>query len=205
MSSLPSSPERAQDALGQRILAAASALLSERGAEGLSVRGIAERAGTSTMGVYSRFGGKHGVVDALFREGFERLHRETAPLAGSDGSLEAIVASSLAYRRTALAHATHYEIMFGRAVPGFEPSTEARAAASASFEHVVVEAVRRAVDAGLLQGDPFEIGFRLWSLVHGMVSLELNGAVPAVSEAAGERRHLRAVRAYLDGMRPPGC
>ena len=37
------------------------------------MRRIAAAAGCSTMGLYSRFGGKDGVVDELYAEGFERL------------------------------------------------------------------------------------------------------------------------------------
>src|SRR3954467_13282778 len=53
--------------------ASASELLSKEGASGLSVRRIAAAAGCSTMGLYSRFGGKDGVVDELYAEGFVRL------------------------------------------------------------------------------------------------------------------------------------
>ena len=64
---------RTRDEQGQRILEAASELLSKEGASALSVRRIATAAGCSTMGLYSRFGGKDGVVDELYAEGFERL------------------------------------------------------------------------------------------------------------------------------------
>ena len=39
----------------------------------LTVRRIAAAAGMSTMNVYSRFGGKDGVLDELFVDGFRRL------------------------------------------------------------------------------------------------------------------------------------
>ena len=48
---------RTRDEQGQRILEAASELLSTEGASALSVRRIATAAGCSTMGLYSRFGG----------------------------------------------------------------------------------------------------------------------------------------------------
>ena len=190
-----------RDPLGERILAAASELLSEQGADGLNVRRIAERAGTSTMGVYSRFGGKLGVVEALYLEGFERLRRETAPLVENAAPLEALEAMCDAYRRSALANAAHYELMFGGAVPGFDPAPEARAEAMRSYDEVVVEAMRRAVDAGLMKGDPAELGFRLWALVHGLVSLELSGALPPETASASGSLYRRAVRAFLEGSR----
>ena len=55
------------------LLHAASTLLAAEGPEALTVRRIAAEAGVSTMGVYSRFGGKEGVIDALLRDGFQAL------------------------------------------------------------------------------------------------------------------------------------
>ena len=64
---------RRTDDTGTAILRAASDLLAAEGPGALSVRRIAAAAGCSTMGLYSRFGGKDGVVDELFAEGFEHL------------------------------------------------------------------------------------------------------------------------------------
>ncbi len=197
---LQHAPGRPLDPLGRRILVAASELLSERGPESLGVRAIAERAGTSTMGVYSRFGGKLGVIEALYLEGFERLQRETEPLAEEAEPLAAIEALCMAYRESALAHATHYAIMFGHAFPGFEPSPEARAEAFESFERVVVATLKRAVDAGRLRGEPLELAYRIWALAHGMVSLELAGVMKRFQAAANARLYRRAVRACLEGL-----
>ena len=192
---------RPRDSLGDRILAAASQILSEQGAQGLSVRRIAEQAGTSTMGVYSRFGSKLGVIDALYREGFERLRQATESVMDQGEPLAVIEELCVVYRNTALANATHYDIMFGHAFPGFEPSPEARATAFEGFEQVVVATVRAAVDAGTLRGDPLELAYRLWSLIHGMVSLELSGVLPPPTAAVSERLMRRAVRSYLRGLR----
>ena len=57
----------------QRILDAAHAVFAESGLAGLSVRAIAARAGLSTIGVYSHFKGKCGILLALYADGFARL------------------------------------------------------------------------------------------------------------------------------------
>ena len=64
---------RAQDETSDALLAAAHHLLSTVGAEALTVRRIANEAGMSTMNVYSRFGGKDGVIDELYADGYRRL------------------------------------------------------------------------------------------------------------------------------------
>ena len=61
------------DSVGSTLLKAASDLLATEGPGALTVRRIANAAGVSTMNVYSRFGGKDGVVEQLFIEGFTRL------------------------------------------------------------------------------------------------------------------------------------
>ena len=76
-----------------------------------------------------------------------------------------------AYRDFAVAHATHYRIMFAGVVPGFEPSDDSKAVAGATFE-ALVDRVQRGVDAGLLGGKPTEIAASLWAASHGVISLE---------------------------------
>jgi AcrR family transcriptional regulator len=46
-------------------VSAAEAVLVKDGPGGLTVRAVAAEAGIAPMGVYNRFGGKDGLVDAL--------------------------------------------------------------------------------------------------------------------------------------------
>src|ERR1700728_4930769 len=57
----------------RELLAAAEAVLVREGPGGLTVRAVASEAGIAPMGVYSRLGGKDGLVDALLIRGFDRL------------------------------------------------------------------------------------------------------------------------------------
>lgn len=189
-----------QDEVFERIHESAAALLEERGIDGIQVREVAERANTSTMGVYSRYGGKTGLLDVLYRRGFERLRAAARRIQGRGTAEEELERMSDGYRERALASPRHYDLMFGRGVPGFEPSESARAAARASFE-VWVASVRRATEAGLLAGNVETNAFRLWALNHGFVSLELSGMAPTGSQRTRKRRHREAYRALLEGLR----
>src|SRR5215467_4809505 len=95
---------RPRDEQGRRILEAASELLSKEGANALSVRRIAAAAGCSTMGLYSRFGGKDGVVDELYAEGFERLVEAMRQNPLTDDPLADLRRGANCYRETALAN-----------------------------------------------------------------------------------------------------
>ena len=189
---------RTRDVQGQRILEAASELLSTEGASALSVRRIATAAGCSTMGLYSRFGGKDGVVDELFAEGFERLTAamKARPLSGDP--LADLRGCAECYRDTALANATHYMVMFGGAVPGFEPSDASHLLAHGAFDGLVAK-VRRCTDAGLFADlAPEQVAEVVWGSIHGLVMLELVGINPLGSDPAA--RFTRALDILFDGL-----
>ena len=57
------------------LLAAAHRLLERDSVDALTVRKVAAEAGVAPMGLYHRFGGKDGLVLALFTDGFDLLKR----------------------------------------------------------------------------------------------------------------------------------
>ena len=196
------STEPVVDEVSVRIHRAAEELLEERGIDGIQVREVAERAGTSTMGVYSRFGGKSGLLDRLYVRGFERLIEAAEPIHRTSEPAEELARMAEGYRAHARRWPRHYDLMFGRSVPGFEPSAKARTAARAAFQ-VWVDSVKRATHAGHLEGRAEENAFLLWAMNHGYVSLELIGMAPKGSERALRRRHRAAFRAFLAGLQTP--
>ena len=62
--------------LRERFIAAGLRLLDEHGAAELTVRRVAEQARSSTMGIYSQFGGRPGLLEAIYRHGFEQLRAD---------------------------------------------------------------------------------------------------------------------------------
>lgn len=159
------------DEVGTTLLASASRLLAEEGAGALTVRRIAADAGMSTMNVYSRFGGKHGVVDQLFLQGFALLAAEMDAVPVTDDPRADLVGCGQAYRRFAVEHPTLYAVMFERVVPDYEPSPVASASAAATLHHLA-DRVQRCVDAGVVRpGPPLHLAAMVWSACHGAVTL----------------------------------
>ena len=149
-----------------RLVDAALSILRREGASALTVRNITSEAGCSTTGVYTYFGGKHGVVEAIFVDGFDSFDRAVA-----DGFLtDDLLGSGRAYRAWALAHPTQYMVMFGRAVPDYAPSPAAHDRSLESFFRLVsvVDAMRPGADAA-------ERAYHYWATLHGYVMLELAG------------------------------
>src|SRR5829696_3246868 len=123
------SPYAATQAAGRAslrrlLLDTASSLLDQEGPDALTMRRIASEAGCSTSVLYTMFGGKAGIAEALWTEGFERLSAALAATT-ADHPLERLGAMGRAYRANALANRSYYTIMFQRPIPGFEPSPEA--------------------------------------------------------------------------------
>ena len=98
------------------------------------MRRIANEAGVSTMNVYSRFGGKDGVVDHLFIEGFTRLADGMRSVVATDDPLADMTSCGLSYRQFAIDNPTLYSVMFDRVVPDFQPSIEAQVIAASTLE-----------------------------------------------------------------------
>jgi AcrR family transcriptional regulator len=183
------------------LLDAASRLLETEGPEALTMRRIAGEVGSSTSVLYSMFGGKAGVAEALWCEGFERLHSALASVDGDD-PLARLTGMGRAYRASALANRSYYGIMFSRPIPGFEPSAEAYEVSLRPLA-LLTDAVAACVEAGVFRPvDPNHAARVLWAASHGAVSLELAGYEGAVDAEARYRELVTAAGAWFLA-RPP--
>src|ERR1700683_5824124 len=108
--------------MGVALLTSASQILETEGPDPPSLRRIAAAAGVAPMGVYNHFESKFGIVEALFIQGFERLGAEMAAMAQIEDPSEALHEGARRDRALALAHPMAYQVMFLKAVPGFETS-----------------------------------------------------------------------------------
>jgi AcrR family transcriptional regulator len=159
-------PKTHDEALRVRLLDRAGELLSGAGPEALSLRRLAADVGTSTTAVYSLFGGKPALVRELYVAAFRRFGARLGEVDCTGDPSEDLVRLGLAYRRAALAEPHLYSIMFTKSVAGFDPDDEA-------VGHVLGPMVAVGRRAGV--PDPETAAMTVWGLVHGLVSLELNG------------------------------
>jgi AcrR family transcriptional regulator len=174
---------RGQEALRGALLDVASAQLVDEGPHALTMRRIAQAAGCSTTVLYTLFGSKEGIAEGLFRRGFELFAQELAATPAADDPVVRLAHLAREYRASALKNPAYYRIMFGRAIPGYEPSDDAIAFSLTTLQ-VLVDAVRDAMDAGAIDGeDAWPVAVTLWVAAHGAVSLEVDGYLqPEVAE-----------------------
>jgi AcrR family transcriptional regulator len=196
-------PKQRTPELGEQVLAAALRIIGRDGVAALTARRLAEEAGTSPPAVYELFGDKTGVVRAMFFSGFEQLGVALATLRESDDPAEDLVELAQAYRGFIVDHPALAAVMFSRPFASFDPAPEETAAGAAVRERIVA-AVRRAIVAGRLRGDPTDVAHACVALIHGLAAAESARRLGG-SPAAVERRWDVAVRALLRGFAAPAA
>src|SRR5919108_993884 len=107
------------------LVAAAEQLVAAGGPPALSVRAAAEAVGTTTRAVYSLFGSKDGLVDALATRAFELLQAGLDELPGTKDPAGDLVDVGLrVFRPFVLEHPSLFRIAFQRIVPGLRAGPE---------------------------------------------------------------------------------
>jgi AcrR family transcriptional regulator len=186
----------------RELLAAAEAVLVREGPGGLTVRAVASEAGIAPMGVYSRLGGKDGLVDALLIKGFDRLgaYMAAAVADAAQPSMHGrFVGCGMSYRQFALDNPHFYAIMFQDAIPRDHENAEVEEHAHAAFGGLV-RIVELGAAAGVIAApDPVEAAQQIWSAVHGAVALELSGLVLTPDPL---RTYLDLLETVIRGLAP---
>ncbi len=166
-------PVQKQDPVRAELVDAAIRLLATDGAESLVLRRVASAAHVSTMCVYSRFGDKFGLMNAVYTGGFERLADDMSAAAIASDPMSRLIDLGLAYRRFALGNPSLYTLMFEK-LPGFDPSPEVRSSTPARALDPILDAVTEAMAQGMIDAEsPAAAAYAFWTAAHGSVSLEL--------------------------------
>jgi len=190
-------PKIHDDVLRGRLIERAAALVFDGGVDALNLRRLAADAGTSTSAVYSLFGNKGGLLESLYREAARRFGTWMGEVAPTTDPLADMVRLGLAYRDYALREPHLYAIMFAHHDSGVDDAVRDEAAETIA---PLVDAVRRGQDAGVLREvAPELVALSCWGVAHGLVSLELAGALPPGLEVAPG--YEAALRAMVDGWR----
>ena len=143
----------------REILDAAWELMAREGVAEVSVREVARSVGLRQQSLTYYFPTKHGLLDALFADGFTDLGRVFEQLPPQDDPVEAVVDLAVAVVDYFMAHPGRYHLMFQRTIPGFEPTDESHRVALG----VLGELVTRLDAAGVT--DPADV-----ALVRGLIS-----------------------------------
>lgn len=169
--------------LRRNVIDAAAQLLREEGPEALTVRHVAETLDCSTKIIYTMFKGKDGLADALYMEGCSGLAQAMARVPKTATLAAYLRAVSWAYWTFALANPSYYMVMFGGAIPNYQPSATSIHATATAFEIVIEMFEHYREEKALLLNDPTLVTQTLWAALHGVVSLHLLGHLASPEEA----------------------
>lgn len=188
------------DALRERGVASALAVLAEEGVGGLTTRTVARRASASVPAIYEVFGDKAGLIREVFFTGFQMLGEDLAATRSTEDPLLALRELAESFRRFVVGNPVLAEVMFSRPFADFEPTPEDDKA-GLTVRKIFVRRVRAAIDADLLAGDPTDIAQVFFAFVQGMAAAESARRMGA-SKQSVDRRWQLGLDALLSGLAP---
>jgi AcrR family transcriptional regulator len=155
---------------------------------------------------YSRFGGRAGLLEALYQRAFALLTDALGTVPVTEDPIHDLRELAYAYRDFALAGPQRYLFMFSRPLPDFEPTGGLHAEVLQTAFAPVIGAVRRSGAEGL---GAVRAAYCLWCVMHGLVGLELTDVLrtPLIAwgitgedPAAAERMYRAGIEAMIAGL-----
>lgn len=188
-------------ALRPALIAAAEALIAERGIDRFSLRETARRAGVSPSAPAHHFGDARGLLTAIAAEAFADFGDAlaAADAAAGPNRVARIQAQGRAYVAFALANRARFDLMWRGAL--LDQADPAYAEAGERAFWILDTAARGdgATDAG---ADDIALApsIAAWSIVHGFARLAIDGAF-GVGEGVAERAAEDLLPAVLEHLR----
>jgi AcrR family transcriptional regulator len=154
---------------------AALGLVQEKGPKGFTLREVARRAGVSAAAPYRHFADKEELLAAAATQGFGQLYQTLSQTAAQHDDLRTrVLAMAGAYVRWAVAHPDYYQVMFGSELDKTD-KPELLNAGLSTFD-TLLDVIVRCQDVGILpEGDPRDTAGPVWSMLHGIASLAIDG------------------------------
>lgn len=175
--------------LRHALLLEAVRTIHAEGAAALTLRGVGDRLGVSRTALYRHFADKQALLHEVAEEGF-RMLRAALTEAWGAGGRRGFDEMGQSYVRFAVEHPSHYRVMFGGggkkaqtspppAGPAGGPDPGPVDEGTGAFQ-VLVDGIVSEHAAGRIRADePHQLALHIWSLVHGIAMLALDGLLPA--------------------------
>jgi len=146
------------------------------GVERLTMRTLGGRLGVSRSALYRHFADKQALLAAVGCEGFSMLRQAIADAWEQNGrGVIGFQAMGKAYVQFAVAHPSHYRVMFGGFIESSAQDERFIAEAKAAFQ-ALVDALVDQRNTGMIRGDdPVLTARYVWALVHGISMLVIDG------------------------------
>ncbi len=160
------------------LIESAARIVATEGRSALTLRRLAADVGTSTMAIYTHFGGMEELRRAVRREGFARLRARLSAVRETRDPMADLTLLGAAYYMSATAAPNLYRAMF---LDG--PVDEADLDTGLDTFMYLVKGIARCQERDRFPAapstDPAELAVEVWALTHGLVSLQLAHLLPA--------------------------
>lgn len=191
MAAAPDPRSRRRAETRAEILDAAWHLAERDGIAALSLRELAAQVGMRAPSLYTYFPSKAAIYDEMFAAGFQALDTVVARV-GVDPRrpVDSVAAQLEAFVSFCQASVPRYQLLFTRAVPGWQPSTEAYAVSQRSFARMQA----LLTDLGITHPDHLDL---LTAIGSGLAAQQL------ANDPDGDRWRRRcsdAARMFIDHM-----
>ncbi len=173
--------------LREALIDAALELIEERGVAALTLREVARRVGVTHAAPQRHFADRAALVAAVAEQGFRGLGAHVEAVRASTPArtpAQRLRALGVAYVEYALAHPAHLRVMFSPEVADKSRHPELAAAAQAVHQALVEQIASGQKQGSVAPGDPDELSFAAWSMVHGCAVLLIDGQAMGRSKAA---------------------
>lgn len=161
--------------LRRALLQAAVRTIGSHGVDGLTLRGVGSALGVSRTALYRHFTDKAALLAAVGAEGFRMLRAELSESWEREGrGPSGFQAMGAAYVRFAVAHPSHYRVMFGADIVA-AGHTDLAQEGTGAFQ-VLVDAIVELQEQGLARRDDSrQMALFVWSATHGVAMLAIDG------------------------------
>lgn len=173
--------------LRQELIAAALRITNEKGAEAITMRGLGQEIGVSRTAPYGYFKNKRDLLHAVAEEGFRTIERFNAELLSraEPNALYTLEAFGRAYVGFALDNPGLYRLMFGDEVIGEDRPPAMVEATDRAFGYLLAAFERGQKQGRIKPGNAFAMASVMWSIMHGLSSLLIDGQLPAYARHHG--------------------
>ena len=170
-----SAPSEQHGDVRRLVLDAAIAIIESDGADSVSMREVARRAGVSHQAPYHYFGDRSGILAAISEEGFAGLAQAFRDV--HETEMPAAKAGFIAYLNFAREHIGHFRVMFRNDICGVMTHELTAVAADSAFDELRLM-VSRITGPEIDPNKAFTFAAMLWSLSHGLATLVIDGPLP---------------------------
>ena len=180
--------------LRRALLQAAVRTIGNHGIDELTLRGVGSALGVSRTALYRHFRDKAALLAAVGAEGFRTLRAELSESWERGGrGPHGFKAMGVAYVQFAVAHPSHYRVMFGADIFGAEYSDLAQESTGA-FQ-VLVDGIVELQGRHLARrDDPRQMAMFVWATTHGVAMLAIDGRLGREASAIDGLTHYMTER-----------